>query len=93
MNFAFLLQTLMDEGLLYKHQGKGTFIISPEKRSPEQFCTTRLLVVIPDYEGNTAQLSFYDKKLSIRNIRLHLSQLRQTGIASLRGLRRINTAI
>ena len=53
----------MDEGLLYKHQGKGTFIISPEKRSPEQFCTTRLLVVIPDYEGNTARLSFYDKKL------------------------------
>ena len=58
-----VLQSLMDEGLLYKHQGKGTFIISPENRSPEQVCTTKLLVIIPDYEGSTVQLPFYDKKL------------------------------
>ena len=58
-----VLQTLMDEGLLYKRQGRGTFIISPENRSPEQVRKTKFLVFLPEYQGSASRLPSYDKNL------------------------------
>jgi DNA-binding LacI/PurR family transcriptional regulator len=52
------LQKLVDEGLLSKVQGRGTFIVPPENRSPELVRLTKILVIIapgPD--------SVYDRKL------------------------------
>lgn len=58
-----VLQTLMDEGLLYKRQGSGTFIIPSKSRSPKQIRKTKFLVFIPDFPGNRAKLPSYDKNL------------------------------
>lgn len=57
------LQTLTDEGLLYKRHGRGTFIIPPETRSPERVLLNKILVFLPDYNGNAAELASYDRRL------------------------------
>jgi DNA-binding LacI/PurR family transcriptional regulator len=52
------LQKLVDEGLLSKVHGRGTFIVPPEDRSPELVRLTKILVIIPVGNDN-----IYDRKL------------------------------
>ncbi|MFA6568013.1 MAG: substrate-binding domain-containing protein [Victivallales bacterium] len=52
------LQKLVDEGLLSKVHGRGTFIVPPEDRSPELVRLTKILVIIPGGKDN-----IYDRKL------------------------------
>ena len=58
-----VLQTLLDEGLLYKRRGKGTFIVPQETRPLESTRLNKLLIIIPDYNESTRQLSSYDRCL------------------------------
>jgi DNA-binding LacI/PurR family transcriptional regulator len=55
------LQNLVNEGLLAKIHGRGTFVVPPEKR----ICSTnklKILFVIPDYNNIKAE-NFYDRNL------------------------------
>ncbi|MHB9138074.1 MAG: GntR family transcriptional regulator, partial [Victivallaceae bacterium] len=52
------LQKLVDEGLLTKVHGRGTFIVPPEDRSPEMVRLTKILVIIAPVPD-----SIYDRKL------------------------------
>jgi DNA-binding LacI/PurR family transcriptional regulator len=52
------LQKLVDEGLLSKVHGRGTFIVPPEDRSPELIRLTKILVIIAPVPD-----SIYDRKL------------------------------
>lgn len=53
------LQRLVDEGLLRKVNGRGTFIVPPEERSPELVRLTKILLMIPPDAGP----GIYDRKL------------------------------
>jgi DNA-binding LacI/PurR family transcriptional regulator len=57
------LQSLANEGLLYKRHGLGTFVVPPEERSPKHISLNKILLMIPDYGGNPADMSQYDRKL------------------------------
>ncbi len=52
------LQKLVDEGLLNKVHGRGTFIVPPEDRSPELVRLTKILVIIAPGSDH-----IYDRKL------------------------------
>ncbi len=52
------LQNLVDEGLLSKVHGRGTFIVPPEERSPELVRLTKILVIMAP-----ASEQIYDRKL------------------------------
>lgn len=52
------LQKLVDEGLLSKVHGRGTFVVHPENRSPDLVRLTKILVMIPPVPD-----SIYDRKL------------------------------
>ncbi len=60
----------MDEGLLYKRHGRGTFITPPETRSPERILLNKILVFLPDYNGNAAELAASQPASAFRNFRL-----------------------
>lgn len=52
------LQRLVNEGMLRKVHGRGTFIVPPEERSPELVKLLNILIILP---GNPE--SIYDHKL------------------------------
>lgn len=56
------LSNLEKEGLLRKVQGRGTFVIPPDERSPEASVKVKITLAIPE-DKSTLTGNFYDRNL------------------------------